>query len=188
MLLADIAGLAAALVLLLATLPLRGDFATAMLTPAFWLKEAFVTLLAGAALVLALRLAQPGARPGPALAAAVLCVAALWLVALVTLAVAPPLARPGLIFGTTSRVCPWLIALLSGPLLVAGLWAMRGLAPTRLVAAGFAAGLAAGALAALVYSLHCTEDAPPFIALWYLAGMLIPAGLGALLGPRLLRW
>jgi hypothetical protein len=28
----------------------------------------------------------------------------------------------------------------------------------------------------------------PFLAIWYLLGMLIPTLLGALLGPRLLRW
>jgi hypothetical protein len=28
----------------------------------------------------------------------------------------------------------------------------------------------------------------PFIGVWYLLGMLIPSAVGALLGPRLLRW
>jgi hypothetical protein len=28
----------------------------------------------------------------------------------------------------------------------------------------------------------------PFVAVWYVAGMMIPTALGALLGPRLLRW
>jgi hypothetical protein len=30
--------------------------------------------------------------------------------------------------------------------------------------------------------------AAPFLATWYVLGILIPAILGALLGPRLLRW
>jgi hypothetical protein len=30
--------------------------------------------------------------------------------------------------------------------------------------------------------------APPFIGIWYLIGMLIPTGIGAWLGPSLLRW
>jgi hypothetical protein len=30
--------------------------------------------------------------------------------------------------------------------------------------------------------------AAPFIGIWYLLGMLIPAAAGALVGPRLLRW
>jgi hypothetical protein len=68
------------------------------------------------------------------------------------------------------------------------MWAMRELAPTRLRLAGAGTGLLAGSLGALVYSLHCPESAAPFIAFWYLLGMLIPTALGALLGPRLLRW
>ena len=51
-----------------------------------------------------------------------------------------------------------------------------------------AAGLAAGAVGALVYTLHCPELEAPFLALWYVLGMLLPAALGAWVGPRLLRW
>ena len=65
---------------------------------------------------------------------------------------------------------------------------MKGLAPTRLRWAGAAAGLLAGAGGALVYALHCPEMAAPFIGIWYLLGMLIPTTIGALVGPRVLRW
>ena len=65
---------------------------------------------------------------------------------------------------------------------------MRGLAPTRPVRAGAAAGLLAGALAATAYTLHCPESQAPFLAVWYLLGILAPAAAGALVGPRLLRW
>ena len=54
--------------------------------------------------------------------------------------------------------------------------------------AGAAAGLLSGTGGALIYTLHCTEMAAPFLAIWYLLGILIPAAVGALLGPRLLRW
>jgi len=65
---------------------------------------------------------------------------------------------------------------------------MRGLAPTRPAQAGGAAGLLAGAAGAAVYALHCPEMAAPFLGIWYVLGMAIPALLGAVLGPRLLRW
>jgi hypothetical protein len=65
---------------------------------------------------------------------------------------------------------------------------MKGLSPTRLLLAGAAAGLLAGAIGAAVYALHCPEVEAPFIAIWYVIGMFIPAFFGALLGPRLLRW
>jgi hypothetical protein len=66
--------------------------------------------------------------------------------------------------------------------------ALRSLAPTRLRLAGTAAGLAAGAVGASVYQLHCPELAAPFLGTWYVLGILAPAALGALIGPRLLRW
>jgi hypothetical protein len=78
--------------------------------------------------------------------------------------------------------------MLSLPVFVAVLWAMRGLAPTRLPLAGTAAGLLAGTVGALVYCLHCPELDAPFLGTWYLLGMLIPALVGSLAGPRLLRW
>jgi hypothetical protein len=65
---------------------------------------------------------------------------------------------------------------------------MSGLAPTRLALAGAAAGLLSGAGGALIYALYCTEMAAPFISIWYLLGMMIPAAVGAMLGRQLLRW
>jgi hypothetical protein len=96
--------------------------------------------------------------------------------------------RTALVFGKTWRSCPLLIATLSVPTFVAMAWATKELAPTRLRLCGAAMGLASGGLAAVVYSLHCSEMSAPFIALWYLAGLLVPGAVGMLSGPRLLRW
>ena len=65
---------------------------------------------------------------------------------------------------------------------------MRTLAPTRLALAGGVAGLLAGTIGASTYSIHCPELQAPFIGIWYLVGMLIPAFFGFIAGPRLLRW
>jgi hypothetical protein len=175
--------------LLMATLlGVRPDLAAAALLPMFWVKLAFVACLAAAGLLAALRLSRPGARlawvPG-ALAAPVL---AIWLLAAAVLTRADAAQRAGLFFGDTWNSCPFLVALLSTPVFVAVVWAMKGLAPTRLRLAGAAAGLLSAGVGALVYSLHCPELEAPFIGVWYLLGMLIPTAAGALLGPRLLRW
>jgi hypothetical protein len=77
---------------------------------------------------------------------------------------------------------------LSLPALGATLLAMRGLAPTRLRAAGTAAGLLAGAVGAIGYALHCPEAALAFVAAWYTAGIALAGALGAALGPLVLRW
>ncbi|MFS2051364.1 NrsF family protein, partial [Variovorax sp. CT11-76] len=49
-------------------------------------------------------------------------------------------------------------------------------------------GALAGGVGAAVYALHCPELTAPFIAVWYVSGIAVPVLVGALLGPRLLRW
>jgi hypothetical protein len=112
----------------------------------------------------------------------------MWALAAFVLLHAEPANRAALLFGHTWKTCPLNIALLSIPPFIALLWAMRDLAPTRLRLAGAAAGFASGTLATLVYTLHCPESAAPFLATWYVLGMLIPTSIGALIGPRVLRW
>ena len=65
--------------------------------------------------------------------------------------------------GHTWEKCPWLVLKLSAPIFVGLLWSFRRLAPTRLRAAGAAAGLAAGAWAATPYCLHCPEVSALFV-------------------------
>jgi hypothetical protein len=77
---------------------------------------------------------------------------------------------------------------LSLPALAAALWAVRGLAPTRPRTAGFAAGLLAGSVGAIGYALSCAEASPAFVALWYTLGIALTGAVGAVLGPRVLRW
>jgi len=48
--------------------------------------------------------------------------------------------------------------------------------------------LSPGALGATAYAFHCAEESVPFIALWYGALVAICGVIGAVLGPRLLRW
>lgn len=181
-------GTAGAALLMLGLLQVRADLLAAMAQPMFWGKLGFVASLAGAGLFAALRLSRPGARLDGVVPALLLPVLAMWAVAAVAWFGADAADRPRLFFGATWKTCPLLIALLSAPLFVAVMRAMQGLAPTRPRQAGFVAGLLAGAAAAVVYCLHCPEMAAPFVAFWYLLGMLIPAALGALLGRSLLRW
>jgi hypothetical protein len=163
--------------------PALGDMGSAL-----WIKVGYVVALAGAAAWLSERLSRPDA-PARAAAAAVvvamLCMATLAAFELLTM---PPDERAAAVMGNSWHLCPWRIAALSVPALVALLWALRGLAPTRPRAAGLAAGLLAGALGALGVALYCTELSPAFVAAWYTLGIAVPAAAGALLGPRVLRW
>jgi hypothetical protein len=156
--------------------------------PMFWVRECYCAVLGVLGFVTVARLARPGLRLGLAPVGIPVAVIAMWVLAVVTLVAASPQNRGRLILGHTASVCPFLIALIAAPLLIALLWVMRSLAPTRLRWAGAASGFAAGSIGALVYTLHCPELAAPFLGIWYLLGMLIPTAVGALLGPRVLRW
>jgi hypothetical protein len=154
----------------------------------FWAKLAFPFFLGLAALWMATRVARPGIFAGKTRLAVALPVVVVWVSAFVVLMSAPSDERAALILGSTWRVCPFNITLLSVPAFIAIMAALRGLAPTRLRVAGAAGGLLAGTIATLAYSLHCPEMGVAFWAVWYVLGMSIPTLIGALAGPRILRW
>lgn len=170
------------------TVGFRPDLWLAMQGPAFWMKWGYTMSLAGAAIYVTSRLARPD--PGRLrglwfMAVPVLVMAG---IGAVDLAQTPRAEWLAMWLGTTWMVCPWLVLALSAPIFVGLLWSFRRLAPTRLRAAGAAAGLAAGAFAATIYCLHCPEVSAIFVLTWYSLGILLAASIGALVGPRLLRW
>jgi len=169
-------------------LGVRPDLAEAARLPMFWMKLAFPGALLAGALLATVRLSCPGVRLGRVPAAIAAPVLAMWLLAAMVLLSATPAEQHKLVFGDTWATCPLIVAALSVPLFGALLWAMKGLAPTQLALAGAAAGLLAGAGGALIYALHCTEMAAPFLGTWYVLGISIPAAVGAAIGPSVLRW
>lgn len=181
-------GGAAAVGLLLVGLGLRPDLAQALVGYPFWMKWAFTASLCLAGLGLATRLARPDGRPGRLVWATLTPVGILFLLALLELARAPVDQRLGLLLGQSAAQCPWRILALAAPIHAGLLWAFRRLAPTRLGWAGFGAGLTAGAASATIYALHCQESAATFVVVWYGLGILAAGAVGALTGPRLLRW
>jgi hypothetical protein len=185
---AVLAGAAGATLIMAMLLGIRRDLAEVALTPIFWAKVALPLCLMIGSLWMSTRLARPGVRTGASGWLIAAPVAAVWLAGAYVLMAAPDDARLALVLGKTWRVCPFNIALLSVPGFIAVFWALKGLAPTRLALTGAVGGLLAGSTATLAYCLHCPEMGIPFWGAWYLLGMLVPTVIGALLGPRLLRW
>jgi hypothetical protein len=134
------------------------------------------------------RLARPAGSARTRLRWLVLPLALVFALALIEFIPASAAARHAMLMGGSSRACPILVLAASVPPLAGLIWAMRGLAPTRLGAAGTVIGIAAGGAGAFAYSWHCTEAGTPFLAIWYTLGMAGAALLGFLLGPRFLRW
>jgi len=177
-----------AAVLMATLLGVNANLARSLAGPMVWIKFTFVVWLFVGALRATLRLGRPGmsvAGMSGALAAPVL---GMWILAAVALGGTPQTQWRELVLGQTAAVCPFLITLLAAPVFLGGLWALQGLAPTRLRLAGASTGLLAGAAGACVYAFHCPELAAPFLGTWYVFGMAIPTALGALIGPRVLRW
>ena len=174
------------LTLMMATMGMSPDIATAVQLPIFWIKLIFTITFSSSALVLVERLSCPGAALGRLPIALIILLIVVLMIA--ALAGVPFAERDGLIFGQTRAACPAAIAALSIPVIIAVFWAMRGLAPTRPRLAGAVAGSLAGSVAAAIFTLHCTEMAAPLFGGCFVYGMLIPAGVGAAVGPWVLSW
>ena len=181
-------GVIAVLITTLAILGPRPDLLAAMGLPMFWWKLAFPAGVAACAFVGLRRLGHPGVGLGviPLLSAAPFLLA--WTGSAAILASSLPADRPALLLGESGLMCALLISLLSLPASAAAILAVRALAPTRPSLTGAFAGLFAGACAAFVYALHCTEMQLPFLGAWYGLGMLLPAAASAALAARDLRW
>jgi len=181
-------GGATSILLMIAWLGVRPDIGEAMATGMFWVKFAY-TVLTGLFMTAALiRLSRPGAKVGALAVVIAAPLLALVVMALVRLMRADPEMRMPLMMGASADVCPWRIFVIGLPVLAGAVWAVRGLAPTRLTVAGLAAGGCAGAFGAAIYGFHCNETASPFVAVWYTLGIAAVALLGGLAGARWLRW
>jgi hypothetical protein len=181
-------GVAASAALMLAWLGPRPDLAQAVMTPMFWMKIGYAAATGLIAALLLARLARPAARPGVLAAVVAVPFLAVAAMALARFAQAPPGAQHDLLMGHSSSLCPWRILVIALPILAGAVWAVRGLAPTRLVLAGLVAGGCAGGIGAAVYAIACDETSAPFLAIWYTLGMAVVTAVGALAGSRLLRW
>jgi hypothetical protein len=99
-----------------------------------------------------------------------------------------PAAWGGMVFGPQWAVCLICIPLFSIAPFASLIWALRKGAPTNLTSTGAITGLVAGALGATVFAFHDPGGSIPFIVLWYGGPIVLCALVGAILGPRLLRW
>ena len=166
----------------------RHDIAQAVATPMFWMKLVYAAATGLIAAFVLARLARPAGRPGALAALSLAPFAVVAVMAAARMAEAPPQAHHAMLMGHSAMSCPWRILAIGLPVLAGALWAVRGLAPTRLTLAGLVAGGAAGGIGAAVYAVACNETSAPFLAVWYTLGMVALTALGALAGSRLLRW
>jgi hypothetical protein len=186
--LAAAAGALVALILMSLIWGIRPDLDIAMAGLMFWMKIGYTASVALVALAAAVVLTRPEARAPGWLWLALVPVMLFALRSAVELAGAPAGDRMQIWMGETWALCPAIVLALSFPVMATLMFAARSLAPTQLRLTGAVIGLASGASAATIYCLHCPEATATFVLSWYTLGMVLAAGVGALLGPRLLHW
>ncbi len=174
--------------LLLSTVGIRPDMASAIET-ARVLFKIFVTLtLAVTACGLVFRIGRPGAPLRLSSLALLVPLALLAAGTAIELTAIAPDAWETAMLGRNARFCLFFIPVLSLAPLAGFLWALKNGAPERPGLAGAVAGLAAGGVAAALYAWHCPDDSPLFLAAWYTTAIAAVTALGALIGSRYLKW
>jgi hypothetical protein len=186
--LALIPGVAIAACLFLATLGARPQFLSLLGEPRFLFKLMLLDLLAALSGYLVLRLFRPGPPPRAAVLALAIPPVLLAAAICAELVAVPEALWGARMIGHNSMVCMRSIPFLGLAPLIATLLALRYGAPERPALAGAAAGLFAGAIGAALYAMHCPDDSPLFVAVWYPIAISFMTAVGAALGARLLRW
>jgi hypothetical protein len=172
----------------LSELGVRPDVMTAMRNPFFDLKFAVTLALAISAIAISLHLSRPEASLRGW--AWLLLIPIGLLVAGIGGEMMMPQRPPMMtrLIGRNAWNCLTSIPLMALPLLAAALVGLRHGAPTRPAVTGAIAGLLSTGLAATLYASHCTDDSPLFVATWYTIAAALVTAIGALAGPRVLRF
>jgi hypothetical protein len=171
----------------LAILGLRPGLAGSLTEPRFLAKIGVMVLLVCICIAGLPRLVRPteSARLRPVL---VLPPALLALAVVVELITSPAETWEARAIGSNALLCMVCIPVLSLGGLALFIAALRQGAPSRPILSGALAGLAAGALGASFYGLHCPDDSPLFVAIWYTIALAGVTALGAWCGHKWLRW
>jgi len=186
---AVIAGGLGAIVLLSLLWGIRPDLDIAMAGMMFWMKTGYTASIALVGLAATIVLTRPEARAPRWLWLALAPVALFAILAAQEMMEAPSSnAQMEVWLGNSWLVCPAIVLSLSLPIMATLMYAARTLAPTRLRLTGAVIGLASGGVAATIYCLHCPETTATFALSWYTLGIALAAGVGAILGPKVLRW
>ena len=186
--LAIVGGLTLLAGLIVATaLGVRDDLMTGMADAMFFLRSGVLLMLGIATAITAVNMARPGVGKLSRGWIWALITAALFpLTAAIMSAIAmPPVEALRPTEGLKCLTVSGIAALAIGSGLT--LWLRQG-APTSPERAGWLVGLAAGALGAAAYNLHCPFNDIYYIGLWFTIPVLLSAIVGRLLVPRLIRW
>jgi hypothetical protein len=172
----------------LAGASIRSGYFNLVTEPVIALKQLTPLLVAITSIPLGIMLLRPEARLSFKAVPLVVALLILPILAASTLVPLSEDSRSIVMLGDGFYQCLTSIVGLSIGLLTAQILVLRRGAVTQPGGAGAVAGLAAGAISAIIYAFICTEDSPGFYGLWYSVGILISGFVGALVGKRFLKW
>jgi hypothetical protein len=180
-------GVIAGILFMLITDP-RPDLAQAAGTYRVLFKVFASLALAASAFALVLQAFRPEASFGRWLWLVALAPVMLLGAVLAELLVMPSSTWLSRMIGISPLFCFFALCLLSiGPLL-AFLAALRSGAPANPGLAGALAGLVSGGIGAALFVMHCPNDSPLFVILWYSLAIGLVTLVGYLAGRRWLTW
>jgi hypothetical protein len=191
LLLAVFMGEAAAIALMLVTIGPRPDLQSIAHLEWLTVKLLFALSVVAAGLPLLIKSIRPGLEERTNWRLIFLPFMAALALALAVGVFSQPQVREAMLRGATkvsSARCLLCILFFATIPMAVVTWAVRKGAPTRLRLSGAITGMVAGGIGAAAYAFNCTSDTIPFIAIWYGAAIAICAFIGALIGPRVLRW
>jgi hypothetical protein len=180
-------GVAVSVVVFFMAIGLRPDLVDALTNWRFLVKVALVVIVFAVAVADVRRLSRPTETAAVGRGTWFLLVAVATAV-VIELASTPPETWLARLAGSNAVVCLAVVPLLAAAPLATVLWTGREGAPASPAAAGAAIGRLAGAVGALLYAMHCIDDSPLFVAVWYGLAILALTWLGAVLGRQVLRW
>lgn len=166
----------------------RPDFAAAAQTPRFLFKFVVTMSLAAGAFFPARAFSYPDGGWRKAIPYLAVTPMLVIVAVIVELFLLPSDVWSARMMGKTSMACLTYISLIGiGPLAIF-LGVLRYGAPTRPTLAGAVSGIFAGAIAATIFTAHCTDDSPLFLATWYTVAIVGLAAFGALSANKVARW
>jgi hypothetical protein len=166
----------------------RPDISVASHTVRVQFKFLFaVTLLSGAAGAVA-QVGRPDATPDRWAFVLTLVPLLIGLAVFAEMFATPAQSWMTRLIGEHSVYCLTTIPTLALAPLACLLFVLRESAPARPGLAGAVAGLAASGIAVFLYALHCPDDSPLFVAVWYSFAIAVVVAVGYLTGLRLLKW
>lgn len=159
-----------------------------LMQPVFMLKIAFLVSLLLASLSIVRDLSSPGRRVSMQLTFVLMPFLTLAVLSYDEVTAPHPAGLQHELVHQSVIACLLHVGLLAVPAFAILMFTVKAFAPVNLSRAGLFVGVLSGCIGALGYAVHCHDEFITLVAISYTLAIVQMGLIGALLGPRLLRW